>query len=165
MNGWFVVRTKPNAEERAVWHLKNQGFDVYLPRYRKQVRHARKSQTVLRALFPGYVFVYMDPERQRWRSVNGTVGVVSLVQFGDKPHPISGVVVEDLRAREENGVVSLASQNLQTGDQVRVCEGAFEDHMALLAEVCDQKRVILLLELMGRKVRVNVETGHLEKVS
>ena len=165
MNGWFVVRTKSNAEERAVWHLKNQGFEVYLPRYRKQVRHARKTQTVLRALFPGYVFVYMNPERQRWRSVNGTVGVVSLVQFGDKPHPVSGVIVADIRAREEDGAVSLAPQGLQKGDHVRVREGAFEDHMALLAEVCDQKRVILLLELMGRKVRVSAQTEHLEKVS
>ncbi len=165
MSGWFVVRTKSNAEDRAVWHLKNQGFDVYLPRYRKQVRHARKTQTVLRPLFPGYMFVRMDPARQRWQAVNGTVGVVSLVQFGDLPHPISSEVVEAIRAREEDGAVSLAPQGLQRGDRVRVREGVFVDHMALLEEVCDQKRVFLLLELMGRKVRVKVQTEHLEKVS
>ena len=50
MKSWFVVRLKTGAESRAAWHLNNQGFDVYLPQYRKEIRHARKTQTVLREL-------------------------------------------------------------------------------------------------------------------
>jgi hypothetical protein len=39
-DGWYVVRTHALSEDRAAWHLKNRGFDVYLPRYSKQRRHA-----------------------------------------------------------------------------------------------------------------------------
>lgn len=166
MSGWFVVRTQPRAEERASWHLNNQGYEVYLPRYRKQVRHARKTETVLRPLFPGYVFVRIDTLRQRWRSINGTVGVISLVQFGNEPVSVPAAVVDAIRTREDvGGVVSLAPEGLKKGDVVRVRDGAFADYTALLEEVSDEKRVILLLDLMGREVRVSVPVENLAKAS
>lgn len=166
MSEWYIVRTKARAEERAVWHLNNQGFEAYLPRYTKQIRHARKTQTVLRPLFPGYVFVYVDTEQQRWRAINGTVGVIELVQFGDGPKPISVAIIDAIREREDaEGVVSLAPDHLKKGDSVRVREGAFADCTALLEEVSDQKRVFLLLDLMGREVRVSMPAENLIKVS
>ena len=165
MKAWFVVRAKTGAEDRAVWHLKNQGFGAYLPRYRKEIRHARKTSTVLRPLFPGYVFVRMDIAQQRWRAINGTVGVISLVQFGGAPHPLNDAVIDAIRDREDGGLVSLAPDGLKKGDRVRVREGAFVEHTALLAEVSDDMRVILLLDLMGREVRVTMRRDNLLKAS
>ena len=164
--GWYVVRTKTGAEERAVWHLKNQGFEAYLPRYRKQIRHARKTQTVLRPLFPGYVFVSMDIGKQRWRAINGTMGVISLVQFGDEPRPIPAAMVDAIRMREDGaGAIDVAPAGLKKGDRVRVREGAFAEYTALLEEVSDQKRVVLLLDLMGRAVRLSVPAESLAKAT
>lgn len=165
MKSWFVVRTKTGAEERALWHLGNQSFEAYLPRYRKEIRHARKVSTVLRPVFPGYLFVRMDLEQQRWRAINGTVGVISLVQFGDTPRPLADAVVEAIRGREDDGVVSIAPEGLKKGDRVRVREGAFADYTALLEEVSDEKRVVLLLDLMGREVRVTAPVSNLAKAS
>ncbi len=166
MTEWFVARTKTHAEERAVWHLRNQDFEAYVPRYRKQVRHARKTEIVLRPLFPSYVFVRIDVENQRWRAINGTVGVISLVQFGDGPKPIDAAIIDAIRAREgDDGTVSLAPKGLQKGDLVRICDGSFADHTALLEEVSDNKRVILMLDLMGRAVRISAPLESLAKAS
>lgn len=166
MGAWYVVHTKIGAEDRAAWHLDNQGFETYLPRYRKQVRHARKTETVLRPLFPSYVFVCLDVERQRWRSINGTVGVINLVQFGNAPHPIPTVLVDAIRVREDaGGAVNVVPQWLKKGDRVRVREGAFAEYTALLDEVSDERRVFLLIDLMGRKVRVSVPMENLAKAS
>jgi transcriptional antiterminator RfaH len=166
MGAWYVVRTKTCFEERAIWHLDNQGFETYLPRYRKQVRHARKTKTVMRPLFPGYVFVKMDTRQQRWRSINGTVGVISLVQLGDTPRPIPTDIVDAIRQREDEvGVVTLAPYGLKNGDRVRVREGALSEYTALLEDISDEKRVFLLLDLMGREVRVSVSIENLAKAS
>ena len=164
MKKWFVVRTKAQLEGRALWHLKNQGFDAYLPRYRKQIRHARKMQTVLRPLFPGYVFVSMDMAQQRWRSINGTAGVISLVQFGNKPAVMSSEMIDVIRGREDQeGAVCLAPDNLQKGDRVCIHEGSFADFDAIIDEVSGDKRVFLMLELLGRAVRVSAPIGCLAK--
>jgi len=165
MGAWYVVRTKTCLEERAIWHLGNQGFKTYLPRYRKQIRHARKIETVLRPLFPGYVFVWLDVG-QGWRSINGTVGVISLVRFGDTPRPVPTAMVDAVRAREDTtGSVTLAPVGLSKGDRVSVREGALAEYTALLEDVSDEKRVILLIELMGREVRISVPVENLTKVS
>ena len=60
-------------------HLGRQSFDYFLPRYRKTRRQARKFDTVLAPLFPGYIFVRFDKEQTNWRSINGTFGVRRLI--------------------------------------------------------------------------------------
>ena len=166
MGSWYVVRTKTGAEDRVARHLSNQGFENYVPRYSKQVSHARKITTVMRPLFQGYVFVRMDIEQQRWRSINGTFGVISLVQFGDTPRAIPTAMLDAVRNREDkDGIVSLAPERLKKGDFVRVRDGAFADYTALLEEVSDDRRAILLIDLMGRKVRVSADRENLAKAS
>ena len=43
---WHVAQTHIHAELKATQHLKRQGFEVYLPRYLKRRRHARRVETV-----------------------------------------------------------------------------------------------------------------------
>ncbi len=76
---WFVVRTQPHREAQAERQLANQDYRIFLPRFRKSRRHARKFEIVSAPLFPGYLFVILDLTRDRWRSVNGTHGVDRLL--------------------------------------------------------------------------------------
>jgi transcriptional antiterminator RfaH len=67
-------------------------------------------------------------------------------------------VIDQLKAREdESGFVKLARRfRFVPGDKVRITEGAFIDNLALVEEVSDHERVAVLLDLLGRKVRVLV---------
>lgn len=162
---WFAVYTQPRAEERALRHLEEQGFRAYLPRYRKRRRHARRVETVLRPLFPRYLFVDVDTTRQRWRSINGTVGAVGMVQFGDRPAPVPPSLIAELRAREDAaGAVSLAPRDLRAGDRVRFTDSALIDRVGLVEDVSDQHRVVLLLDMLGREVRVTATAEGLAAV-
>ena len=165
MKQWFVVQTKAGAEDKAAWHLHNQKYDIYLPRYRKQIRRAGKTQMALRPVFPGYLFVQIDMATQHWRSINGTIGVISLVSFGDYPQPIADAIIDDMRNHEQDGVVTILPEGFKRGDCLRVREGAFSGCSALLEEVSSDKRVILLLSMMGREVRIAAPMENLVKAS
>lgn len=152
---WFVVQTQPQAEAKAKRHLINQGFTAYLPFYRRRVRHARRNEIVARPLFPGYLFVQLDPELQRWRSINGTVGVRCILADGDRPRCVPDRVVEEIVARQdETGAVKLGLPVFAPGQPVRLLTGPLAEVGALFEEARDDNRVILLLSLLGRKVRV-----------
>ena len=154
---WYVVQTQPCAEEKAKWHLIKQGFASYLPRYRRRVRHARKVQQVLRPLFPSYLFVRLDPQACRWRSINGTIGVRHILTDGVMPRFIDSTVISDIMAREdEAGAVRLARPVFRPGQSVRVTDGPFTDVRGLIEEMRDEDRVVVLLSLLGRKVRTQV---------
>ena len=68
------------------------------------------------------------------------------------------VVINTLKAREdEGGFIKLARRSVfLPGDEVRVVEGAFVDSLALVEGVSGHERVAVLLDLLGRKVRVLV---------
>jgi transcriptional antiterminator RfaH len=153
---WYVVRTQPHSENKASAHLGRQGFENYLPRYLKKRRHARRVETIRAALFPCYLFVAIDKQRQRWRCIRSTIGVSHLVCNGEEPTPVPDNVIDALREREdENGIVRLPVRTrFATGDKVRLLDGAFVDCIGLFEDMKDIERVSVLLDLLGRKVRV-----------
>ncbi|MGJ4950085.1 transcription termination/antitermination protein NusG [Bradyrhizobium sp. HKCCYLS20291] len=153
---WYVVQTQVNGEAKAATNLVRQGFEIYLPRYLKRRRHARKTEWTARPLFPRYMFVAIDTTVQRWRSIQSTFGVAQLVSHGDAPATVPRGVVEALKAREdEKGFVRFdAAPALVPGDKVRVLAGAFMDSAGLFNGLADHDRVSILLDMLGGKVRV-----------
>lgn len=153
---WYVVHTRPRAEAKAVLNLDRQGFTCYLPRYLKRRRHARRVETVAAPLFPRYLFVALDLATQQWWSIRSTFGVSDLVYSGEQPALVPSSIIEDLRAREdEHGLVGLPRRpQFASGDTVRVINGVFSACLGLFDGMADRERVAVLLDLMGRKVRV-----------
>jgi len=155
---WYVVQTQANAENKAVAHLMRQGFATYLPRYLKRRRHARRVDVVAAPLFPRYLFVEVDMALQRWRSIYSTVGVSRLVCNGEFPAPVPEKVMTLLRSRENaSGLIQLEQPKFKPGDKVRVLEGAFYDCLGIYGGMSDRERVEILLDLLGRKVRVSLD--------
>jgi len=153
---WYVVQTQVNCEAKAAQNLQRQGYDIYLPRYLRRRRHARKVDFAAKPLFPRYMFVAIDMATQRWRAIQSTFGVSRLVCNGDDPALVPDGVVSTLKAREdEKGFVKLdAGPAFAPGDRVRVLAGAFMDSAGLFSGMADHDRVAILLEMLGRKVRV-----------
>ena len=155
---WYVVQSQPNAERKAVSHLQRQGFVTYLPRYLKQRRHARRVELTPAPLFPRYLFVAIELAGQRWRCIHSTIGVSQLVTIGDLPAAVPDQVIEALRARQDaSGYIQLAkTPYFRRGEKIRVLDGAFADFLGLYDGIQDSDRVAILLDLLGRKVRVSV---------
>ncbi len=153
---WYVVQTQVNSEAKAALNLQRQGYEIYLPRYLKRRRHARKVDVTAKPLFPRYMFVAIDTATQRWRSIQSTFGVARLVSNGDEPAPVPDGVVRAIRAREDDkGFVALDTRPaFAPGDKVRVLAGAFMDSAGLFNGLADHDRVSILLDMLGRKVRV-----------
>ncbi|MBI3453589.1 MAG: transcriptional activator RfaH [Rhodospirillales bacterium] len=153
---WYVVRTQSQSEGKALFNLVRQGFAAYLPRYRKRRRHARRTEIVAAPLFPRYLFVALDLAVQRWRAIHSTVGVVHLICAGEQPAPVPDGIVEDIRAREDaGGMIELPVPSaFKKGAVVRIVDGAFAGQSGLFETLTDERRVAVLLDLLGRQVRL-----------
>lgn len=162
MSGWYVVHTQPGAERRAEANLRRQGYETYLPRYRRRRSHARRIELVERPLFPRYMFVRFDPAADRWRPILGTFGVCGLVRFGDRPVPVPGGIVDALRANEAAHAFDdnlSPVHGLGVGARIRVLAGPFADLVGKFQALADSERVLVLLDLLGREVRVRLPQG------
>jgi transcription elongation factor/antiterminator RfaH len=158
---WFLVHTQPKGECKAELHLGAQGFRTYLPQIQKTIRHARQLKTVQTPLFPRYVFVILDLERDRWLSVRSTVGVSRLFTTQDgRPVPVPVGIVEAL-IEQCNGNVTRLDTGLVKGQHVRILTGPFADFVGTLERLNGAGRVQVLLELMGTAVPVSLHRSAL----
>lgn len=152
---WYLVRALTGRETLAVEQLERQGFVTFLPKQPKTIRHARRLTVRLAAYFPGYLFVQLDLARQRWRSINGTLGVAYLVGPGERPAPVPKGVVEALQeAADARGV--LEGPPLQAGQKVRIIAGAFADKLAIIERLDEAGRVRVLLDIVSGRVPVTI---------
>jgi len=155
---WYAVEAQARAETLALEQLQRQDFEAYLPRYMKRRLHARKTTWLAAPLFPGYLFVRLDIDAERWRAVHSTRGAKRLVCNGENPAPIPDSIIEEIMSREDrDGMVALeAGTPFRRGQAVQIEGGAMADRIGLFDGVADAKRVFILLELLGRQVRVRV---------
>ena len=155
---WYVAYTRFRGEDQAAAHLSRQGFQVYLPKYTKIRRHARRIERVASPLFPRYLFVAMDIEKARWRAIGSTPSMHHLICHGDNPTPVPPEIIEELRAREDDdGLVIMNPAALfKKGEPVRIVQGPLFDRVGLFECASDERRVIILLGLLGRQVGIKV---------
>ena len=155
---WHAVFTQPRMELWVRSNLWERGYEVYLPRYLRRRRHARKTELVPYALFPRYMFVRADLEQGGQRAIASAPGVIDLVRMGRHPSSVRDTVIDEIRSREDDeGYIHLGREiPFKAGDKVRVMAGSLCDQVGLFETRTDQERVIILLSLLGRQVRVKL---------
>lgn len=153
---WFAVKTQASREFIAAAHLRRQDFVTFLPLVSTAVRWPTRMQVVRKPFFPGYLFVRLDLARDRWRSINGTVGVVRLVQFGDAPSPAPRGLIESMQAlTNDHGELQL-DDPLMPGSPVRVVGGPFDRMAGVFQGREPAERVRILISMLSREVLVTL---------
>ncbi len=159
MSRWYVAYTQPGSEILAQGQLVNQGFEVYFPRYIKLVRRARTENRIAAPLFPRYLFVSIDTESQRWRSINSTRGISYLITMNERPCAVPDGVVEEIKSRENADRLIEIPKLLpfKPGTKLEITTGAFADQVGSFLRLDKNDRVMVLLGMLGRKVKVLVQ--------
>lgn len=161
---WVVASVHQHREGVAQENLQRQNITHYCPMVRKEIRHARRRQSVLRPLFPGYIFVGLDGCMSELRVLNSTYGVRSVIQCGDAPGFIDGGIIEALRAREVEGVIVRPDSPYRVGQRVSMAGGPFDGLVATIIDMRENERLVVLLNLMNQSVKVKIAAEHVRPV-
>jgi transcription antitermination factor NusG len=153
---WYVAALQVGREDLAEWHLRRQGFVTWLPRQLRTVQHARRRIERRVAFFPGYMFISLDLSRERWRPVNGTTGVRSLIMQGDRPLACPFGMVEDLQVLADPDGLLEADAGLSENAQVRILRGPFAEMVGTLVRLDGSGRARVLLAMMQGQVAVSL---------
>lgn len=152
---WYAVAAKPGQELGAARHLERQGFETFTPSIVRTIRHARRRMERRVALFPGYLFVCFDIGQCAWRSINGTLGVRSLVMAGDRPLAAPrGLVESFIELSDKAGLMQAA---LECGQRVEILSGPFASWVGTVERLDGRGRVFVLLRLMNGEGAVAME--------
>ncbi len=163
MKSWYLIYCKPQQEKIAKDNLERQGYEAYLPL--APVRRRRKGRTVrvVDPIFPRYLFIHLSDQTDDWGPIRSTIGVSSLVRFGQIPAIIPDSLIEGLRVREDGeGIQEIPERGFKPGDQVRIAEGVMEGFEAIFQCQKSSERVILLLKIAENTAKIEIESNQIE---
>lgn len=161
---WYLAQLKPNGLGLALRNLARQKVTVFAPTETRTLRRAGQFITKEAPVFPGYVFVQIDPMTCSLRAINGTRGISRLVALGAEPCTVPRDVMAALFVRFSEENAPCPAPLFQPGDQIDIREGPFADLVAQIEVTEPNDRVIVLMDIMGRTSRVRLETTQIRKL-
>lgn len=171
---WYVVqaysgyegKVKSALEERVRQHGMEELFgEILIPK--ENVQDTTKTGTKRvssRTFYPGYVFVNMDLNERTWHLVKDTPKVSGFVG-GRHPSPVPESEISAIFQQVAEGAAKPKPRVVfDTGDHVRVTDGAFANFTGTVQEVNPAKqKVTVLVSIFGRATPVELEYGQVEK--
>lgn len=147
---WFAVQAKPASEALAESTLRSLDVETLYPQVQKALRRrGRKSRTVKRPFFPGYLFARFAPEHSL-RAVAYSRGVTRVVGTRERPLPVEETIINGIKERmDECGCVVLKQHDLNAGDAVDILDGPFCGWSGVFERgLSDGQRVVILLQAL-----------------
>jgi transcriptional antiterminator RfaH len=171
MNGaehsWYAVATKPRQEGLVCKVFDLFSIKYFLPKILvpKSPSIPGSSDSAVKPMFPGYLFVNADPDSAEWARVNYSPGVKGVVSFGGIPARVPHEVVSGLRERTMRDGTPDVSRPFTEGDMVVIRKGPLKGLAAIFkGYVSDSGRVKLLMELLRRCTEVEARVDEIEKI-
>jgi transcriptional antiterminator RfaH len=164
MQNWYLVFTKPHKEPLVNRQLEDRGLETFFPYLQYERGYGRGIR--LEAFFPNYLFVKVDLEAKEANGLTWLGGIRNLVSFDGRPVQVPAPVVEVLRARlipYADKVLDKEEMLFQPGDAVKVTSGPFASLEGVFQKsLSGQRRVQILLNLLGGWTRVELHSEHVE---
>ena len=159
---WFIIQFKSNSHLQATKNLTRQGFETFLPLNDTTSRKSSRFINTAQPLFPGYMFITFDRAESKWHKINNTYGVSRLVTFNSILKSIPTAFVDSLMKRYDLSGKLLPMQKLKKGDQVKVLKGPFANFIATIETYETDQRIWILMDLMGRKTKIQTPSDALQ---
>jgi transcriptional antiterminator NusG len=180
---WYVLRVASNREEQVretlVRKVTLEGLESVIGRVVvpvEQVKRIRsgKQKVQKRKLYPGYVFMEIEPDAEgkisekAWFLIKETVGVGDFVGTEGLPVSMSDTDVAKMLSEVEK-VGEQQAANIKVdfakGDVVKIREGAFENFEGAVDSIDTERGVVrVIVTIFGRSTPLDIEYWQIEKV-
>ena len=159
---WFILQFKSNSHHLAAKNLNRQGFETFLPLHETTSRRLSRFINTSKPLFPGYMFIRFDRKKSEWHKINNTYGVSRLMTVDSILRSVPDIFVDSLMKRYDLSGKLIPIQKLKKGDQVKVLTGPFANFIATIEEYETDQRIWILMDLMGRKTKIQTPSDALK---
>lgn len=179
--GWYVLQTLTGQEQKVQRLIeaksKEEGLadqigEVLMPTERVMTVKSNKKKTIVKKLFPGYLFVqaavYQDDGKQRnepvWSFLKGIQGVIGFLG-GEPPREMPASEVETIRGQaEELQEKPKPKVVFEPGEMVKVNGGPFMGSSGVVQSIDpDRGRLTVMVSIFGGEIPVDLEYWQVER--
>ena len=153
---WFCLRTQTKREHIAAAILDRlEEVEVFCPRISQVKKTRAGKKRFVEAMFPGYIFAKFQ-FRAHSRQVVHSQGITRMVELGER-RIIPKHVIEDLKASLPEDVIEAPDLSILPGAEIEVITGSLKGlNGRVLAQMSAQNRIQILLDFLGRDIKVSI---------
>lgn len=162
---WYLLYCKSREEGRAQTNLENQGVESFFPTIQIEKILRKQKIVVDEALFPSYLFVYIDPEHPVFPRIRSTRGVFDFVRFGGKVTTVPNLLVDQLKnlSKELHQAGVTPKKLFEKGDKIEIKSGPFKGIKAIYSCHDGLERSILLLNILNKEQKLPFDNANIKK--
>ncbi len=157
---WFVAHTKPRREKKVVEHCQRHAIAATLPCYSSAHKYRGKTVVFQKPLFPGYVFLQLEPGRTA--TVRQSDHVANLLTVFDQETFVRQLH-DILRALDAQVGVRLAPA-IGEGMRVRIKAGPLQGIEGWVEQRYGMSTVLLRLDFINQAAAVKIDADSLELI-
>jgi transcriptional antiterminator RfaH len=157
---WFVAHTKPRREKKLVEYCRRHALAATLPCYESVHKYRGKTVVFQKPLFPGYVFVQIEPGQRD--SVRQNDHVANLLEVFDQP-TFERQLQDILLAVNSRLGVRLAPA-IGEGTRVRIKAGPLQGVEGWVEQRYGMATVLLRLDFISQAAAVKLDADLLEPI-
>jgi len=162
---WYALYVKSRHEFVTHGELQKKGIESYLPFIGKIRQWKDRKKLVDFPLFPGYLFVHIQPCSEEFLNVLKTRGVVTFISLeSSKPTSVPPEEINSLKLLIQSGKELDIYPHLKDGARVGVKRGPLKGAEGILTKKDDQHIFLVNIKLLGRSVGVKVYADDLELI-
>ena len=163
---WYALHTYSGYENKVkktieskieARDLGDRVFELVIPtREEIEIRQGQR-HTVIKKLFPGYVWVRMHLDEETWYELRNTPGVTGFISSQNKPVELSEEEVQSVLSGMTAEPPKVKMQ-FAVGDTVRIIDGPFADFRGEIDELNNEKgKIKVLVSFFGRETPVELD--------
>jgi transcription antitermination factor NusG len=157
---WFVAHTKPRREKKLAEHCKRSGIAVTLPCYSSAHKYRGKTVVFEKPLFPGYVFLQLEPGQKD--AVFQNDHVANLLDVFDQ-ETFQKQLQDILVALQAQVGVRLAPA-IGEGMRVRIKAGPLQGIEGWVEQRYGMTTVLLRLDFINQAAAVKIDADSLDLI-
>jgi len=152
---WYALHVRSRFEKLAAKHLRDKGYDPYLPLFKSVRRWSDRVKTVELPLFSGYLFCKFEIEHRL--PILVVPGVLSIVGSGKVPATIPESQISSVQKVIASGEQCGPWPLVKNGQSISIERGPLAGLKGTVIEVKSSLYLIVSLPLLQRSVAVEVD--------
>jgi transcription termination/antitermination protein NusG len=163
MKNWYALYVKSRHEFVASNELMKKDITTFLPAVKRLREWKDRKKWVDFPLFPGYIFIYIQPCPENIISVLKTRGAVNLLSSEPGyPTPVPTDEIHSLQVMIGSGKDIDIYPHLKEGTRVTVKRGPLRGAEGTLERKENQYMFLVNIELLGRSIGVRMNAEDIE---
>jgi len=162
---WFAVSVRSRHEFVARDELLQKGVETFLPSVIKLQQWRDRKKQVEFPVFPGYLFVFIEPRAEGFLQVIKTRGMVTFVSL-EPGHPtaVAPGEIEALKKVVAGGRSFDVYPGYKLGTRVRIRRGPLQGAEGVLGKREEAQLFFVNVELLGRSVGLRICADDIELI-